>query len=182
VARERLDLIVARLDELTADPRGGSVAAWQDTWRLVGADRPNGGEREDRVAPATAPACAEAVDEALGRPSRRLVAYGTLRPGAPNHHLVAGLGTWEAATVRGRLGDWHGYPILRPAVDGPELPVMMLTAAGLPGRMAQLDTFEGPAYRRSWVVAEVGERGRGRPVVAQCYVDAVPGVQRRASP
>jgi gamma-glutamylcyclotransferase (GGCT)/AIG2-like uncharacterized protein YtfP len=179
VDRDLLDLVVARLDALAAGPDGGSAAAWRETWRLAVAG-PGVAPPAGAAPPASATACAEAIDAALGRPSRRLVAYGTLRPGAPNHHLLAGLGTWQPAIVRGRLGDWHGYPILHAVPDGPELPVMLLTAAHLPGRMARLDAFEGPAYRRSWIVAELEEGGapglQGRPaVVAQCYVGARTG-------
>jgi gamma-glutamylcyclotransferase (GGCT)/AIG2-like uncharacterized protein YtfP len=46
----------------------------------------------------------------------RLFIYGTLAPGRPNEHVLADVpGTWERATVRGKLLDegWGaevGYP------------------------------------------------------------------------
>jgi gamma-glutamylcyclotransferase (GGCT)/AIG2-like uncharacterized protein YtfP len=166
--RPALDAVVARLDALSGVRGGAPLAAWQDAWRLVGGDGAPS-------PPATVAACAEAIDKALARPGRRLVAYGTLRPGEPNHALVAGLGRWERAFVRGHLGDWQGYPILRPAPDGPEVAVMLLTSDRLPPRMADLDAFEGPAYRRAWVVAELdgsGGPGARSAVAACCYVDA----------
>jgi gamma-glutamylcyclotransferase (GGCT)/AIG2-like uncharacterized protein YtfP len=169
--RRLLDEVASRLDELTADPAGGQLAGWQALWRLV---------TEDGAVPPppSAAACAAAVDRHLGRPGHRLVAYGTLRPGEVNHHLVAGLGSWQPARVRGRLGSWHGYPVLRPApAGGPEVPVMLLTSARLPDVLPGLDTFEGPAYRRAWVVAEVGPSAGTSvmSVIARCYVDSTSG-------
>lgn len=162
--------MVAHLDRLDRDPTGGSPADWRALWRLV-TDDPGG------APPATVADCAAAVDRDLGRPGERLVAYGTLRPGEVNHHLLAGLGTWQPAWVRGRLGTWNGYPVLHPADgDGAELAVMLLTSSRLPGVLGDLDAFEGPAYRRAWVVAEVGPRSgpRSGALVARCYVSADP--------
>jgi gamma-glutamylcyclotransferase (GGCT)/AIG2-like uncharacterized protein YtfP len=164
--RRALDEVVARLDELTADPAGGMLVGWQALGRIV-TDDPAVGP------PVTVADCTDAVDRILGRPGDRLVAYGTLRPGEPNHHLLAGLGTWQAARVRGRLGGWNGYPVLTPApAGGPELGVMLLTSPRLTDVLPGLDDFEGPAYRRSWVVAEIGtphgaQRGA---LVARCYI------------
>ena len=109
----------------------------------------------------------------FGDPASRLVVYGTLRPGRSNHHLVAHLGTWRRATVRGRLGSWEGYPILVVADgDGDDVPADLLTSPVLDAHLGALDDFEGPAYRRELVVVESDEG----PVVAQCYVDATDGV------
>lgn len=110
----------------------------------------------------------------IGHPDHRLVVYGTLRPGEPNHHLVAPLGSWRPVMVRGCVGDWCGYPILRWDPDGPPVPAALVTTERLPTAIAGLDRFEGPAYRRRLVVAET-DTG---PVLAQCYVDAdadIPG-------
>jgi gamma-glutamylcyclotransferase (GGCT)/AIG2-like uncharacterized protein YtfP len=88
-----------------------------------------------------------------------LFVYGTLAPGAPNEHVLAGLeGRWVEASVRGHLGNagWAsdgGYPGL--VLDANAAPVagLVLFAAGLEGRWAELDAFEGIDYAR--VVAEV---------------------------
>jgi gamma-glutamylcyclotransferase (GGCT)/AIG2-like uncharacterized protein YtfP len=166
VDRRQLDDVAAQLDRLTGDPGGGPLVEWQDLWRSV-TDDP--GESPTSVA-----ACAQGVERALGRPGHRFVAYGTLRPGEVNHHLLAGLGSWQSARVRGRLGDWNGYPVLRPArADGPALAVMLLTSSRLPDVLPGLDRFEGPAYRRSWVVAEPDPPTiAGEAVIARCYVEA----------
>jgi gamma-glutamylcyclotransferase (GGCT)/AIG2-like uncharacterized protein YtfP len=103
-------------------------------------------------------------------PDRRLVAYGTLRPGAVNEHVLAGArGTWMPATVTGELGTWRGYPILRPARAGEAIAVMVLESADLPGLWPHLDRFEGPAYRREWIVYE---RDGGACGTGSCYVEA----------
>jgi len=95
---------------------------------------------------------------ALGDPDRRLVAYGTLRPGEPNEHVLADArGTWTAATVRGVVGDRHGYPILRPDAGASAVDVMVLQSDDLPRLWPRLDAFEGSAYRREWVVYGVGD-------------------------
>jgi gamma-glutamylcyclotransferase (GGCT)/AIG2-like uncharacterized protein YtfP len=166
VQRRRLDQVVAQLDRLASRPGGGTPEEWAALWRLAVPGAPG-----DAEPPATAEACAAAVEEALDRPAHRLAAYGTLRPGQPNHGLVAGLGPWEPAVVRGQVGDWHGFPILRPGPSGSgSVPVMILTSARLGDLWGELDAFEGPAYRCSWVVAEWVDRPG--LVVARCYVDA----------
>jgi gamma-glutamylcyclotransferase (GGCT)/AIG2-like uncharacterized protein YtfP len=91
----------------------------------------------------------------LGDPDQRLVAYGTLRPGAPNEHVLADCpGGWTPAMVTGELGTWHGYPMLRPDAAGAPIDVLVLESADLPHAWRRLDRFEGPAYRREWIVYE----------------------------
>ena len=111
----------------------------------------------------------DAIAAALDEPDRRLVAYGTLRPGESNEHVLTGArGTWSTATVAGKLGTWHGYPILRPGGAGDAIAVMVLESADLPGLWPRLDRFEGPAYRREWIVYECD----GVPAVGSVYVAA----------
>jgi gamma-glutamylcyclotransferase (GGCT)/AIG2-like uncharacterized protein YtfP len=106
---------------------------------------------------------------ALGDPDHRLVAYGTLRPGEVNDDVLADArGTWSPATVNGVMGEWHGYPILRLAHDAPPVAVMVLTSVDLPRLWPRLDRFEGPAYRREWVVCDSADG----PLVGSCYVQA----------
>ena len=117
----------------------------------------------------------DAIAGVLDEPDCRLVAYGTLRPGEANEHvLAAARGTWSSATVTGALGTWHGYPMLRPGRAGraggagDTLAVMVLESADLPGLWPRLDRFEGPAYRREWIVYECD----GVPAVGSVYVAA----------
>jgi gamma-glutamylcyclotransferase (GGCT)/AIG2-like uncharacterized protein YtfP len=86
--------------------------------------------------------------------THRLAAYGSLAPGCPNHHHVAGLGgRWFAGEVRGRLvaagwGAGLGYPGLVLDQAGPAVAVQVLESADLPGHWSRLDDFEGPGYER----------------------------------
>ncbi len=106
---------------------------------------------------------------ALGDPDRRLVAYGTLCPGEVNEDvLAAASGSWTPATVRGVVGSWHGYPILRTDPGAPAVEVMVLTSEDLPRLWPRLDRFEGPAYRREWIVYD-HDAGCG---VGSVYVEA----------
>ena len=84
----------------------------------------------------------------------RLATYGSLAPGRPNHHHVAGLrGRWFAGEVSGRLveagwGASLGYPALVLDPDGPAIDVQVLESADLPVHWPRLDDFEGPGYER----------------------------------
>lgn len=102
------------------------------------------------------------------RTQERLAIYGSLAPGRVNHHIVAPLGgTYEPGVVEGDLTPqgWAtalGFPALSLRVGGPAVPVVVLTAPGLPEAWADLDAFEGPGYRRVlvpvWSAAEPGSR------------------------
>jgi gamma-glutamylcyclotransferase (GGCT)/AIG2-like uncharacterized protein YtfP len=83
-----------------------------------------------------------------------LAIYGSLAPGRPNHHHVAGIpGRWVSGQVHGHLveegwGAALGYPALLLAPDGPPVDVQVLESADLPAHWARLDDFEGPGYER----------------------------------
>lgn len=93
-------------------------------------------------------------DLLLDHPSRRLAAYGSLRPGEANHHIVADIpGRWVEGTTRGTLNPsgWGadlGYPGLDWDPEGEEVPVQVLESTALPAHWERLDAFEGSAYRR----------------------------------
>lgn len=97
---------------------------------------------------------AESCHDDAGEAGCRLVAYGTLAPGRPNHHQLHGLvGRWLRGHVRGRLvhagwGASLGYPALVLDQDGPLVEVEVFESVGLPGQWARLDDFEGPGYQR----------------------------------
>jgi gamma-glutamylcyclotransferase (GGCT)/AIG2-like uncharacterized protein YtfP len=85
----------------------------------------------------------------------RLATYGTLAPGKPNHHQLAGLeGVWLRGVVHGRLfesgwGAALGYPGLILDPEAPAVPVDLFQSADLPDHWARLDDFEGEGYRRA---------------------------------
>ena len=84
----------------------------------------------------------------------RLIAYGTLRPGEPNFHVVEHLGgTWTPVRVRGRVGtsnwrEYEGLPAFTPDRTVEPIEVMLLESAQLATAWADLDAFEGPGYQR----------------------------------
>jgi gamma-glutamylcyclotransferase (GGCT)/AIG2-like uncharacterized protein YtfP len=92
------------------------------------------------------------IDRMNGRP--RLATYGSLAPGRPNHHQVAGLrGRWFRGGVPGRLveagwGASLGFPALVLDPDGPAIDVQVLESDDLPAHWSRLDEFEGPGYER----------------------------------
>jgi gamma-glutamylcyclotransferase (GGCT)/AIG2-like uncharacterized protein YtfP len=96
----------------------------------------------------------------------RLVAYGTLAPGRPNHHQLDGLsGRWLAGRVHGALvqqgwGAALGYPALVLNPDGPALEVQIFESIDLPSHWPRLDDFEGPGYQHVVVPVETAD---GRP-------------------
>lgn len=89
----------------------------------------------------------------------RLFVYGTLAPGRPNAHVLADVpGTWQPATVRGRLfaegwGAAIGYPGIIPDESGDEVPGLLFTSEELPRHWSRLDEFEGEGYERVLVQA-----------------------------
>jgi gamma-glutamylcyclotransferase (GGCT)/AIG2-like uncharacterized protein YtfP len=91
----------------------------------------------------------------------RLFVYGTLAPGRPNEHVLRDVpGTWEPATVRGKLlqegwGAAVGYPGIIPSEDGEEVRGYVFTSADLPTHWDRLDEFEGEGYVRVLVPARL---------------------------
>lgn len=92
----------------------------------------------------------------------RLAVYGTLAPGQPNHHVIAGAGgAWLDGAVRGRLqtgdrGSALGFPGLIPDLSADVVPVKLLVSDGLPSHWAALDEFEGADYARVPIKVDVG--------------------------
>jgi gamma-glutamylcyclotransferase (GGCT)/AIG2-like uncharacterized protein YtfP len=106
----------------------------------------------------------------------RLATYGTLAPGKPNHHQLAGLkGEWIKGTVQGALVDkgWGaalGYPAIALDRQLQTVAVDMFVSDDLPAHWARLDAFEGGEYRR--VVVQVKANGTELP--AYIYVATEP--------
>lgn len=101
-----------------------------------------------------------------------LFVYGTLAPGKPNAHVLAGVpGTWQPATVTGRLlpegwGAAAGYPGLVLDSSGEAVTGQIFQSDALPDHWARLDAFEGPGYRRTLTTVRLGD---GSAVEAYVY-------------
>jgi gamma-glutamylcyclotransferase (GGCT)/AIG2-like uncharacterized protein YtfP len=146
-----LDDLLADLNR-SADASGGASRAGQTESLRRLLDRLGSRPRTGSVA-----GLERAVLDALGRPDRKLAAYGTLVPGERNHHHVAGLGgTWRRCFVRGRR--WtaaDGDPRFRGDPRAPEVEAMLLVSSRLPSAWRRLDRFEGRPYRRHLVPVRV---------------------------
>ena len=102
----------------------------------------------------------------------QLFAYGTLRPGQPNAHILAEIGgEWQKAYVRGVVQtlDWGpdaGLPAL--VIDPQAAPVegLLFSTEKLAEHWQMLDDFEGFQYQR--VIVEV-ELESGEKVQAWTY-------------
>lgn len=90
-----------------------------------------------------------------------LFIYGTLAPGQPNHHVMAGIdGSWRPATVRGVLyeegwGADQGCPGMVPSPDGNAIDGYVLSSESLVEHWGRLDAFEGDGYQRVLVPARL---------------------------
>ncbi len=84
----------------------------------------------------------------------KLFVYGTLGPGGPNEHILAGVGgSWLQATVTGTLqqkgwGAEMGYPGIVLSKEGDEVEGFLFTSENLTSNWLELDEFEGEAYER----------------------------------
>ena len=104
---------------------------------------------------------------------RRLFVYGTLAPGEENAHVLAHCrGDWRRASVTGRLvntgwGVALGFPALQIDPEGDAVAGWLLQSDDLLASWSALDEFEGDAYRRSLVMAELDS---GETVAASAYL------------
>ena len=104
--------------------------------------------------------------------TERLFVYGTLAPGRPNEHVLAGVaGTWEPASVIGILhpegwGAAAGYPCIVLDERGREVEGLIFSSESLTEHWERLDQFEGEGYER---VLTKAKRKDGTIVDAYIY-------------
>lgn len=103
----------------------------------------------------------------------RLFVYGTLGPGRPNEHILLKIGgTWQPASVRGRLvrAGWgferSGFPALVPDAHGEEVAGHVFVSPNLAAHWPALDAFEGEDYVREAAKAVLAD---GTEVEAWVY-------------
>lgn len=152
--------------------QGSGAHAYRQLRGLLALDEPG----ESPLGSYLDPLLERLCDLLLDRPSRRLAAYGSLRPGEANHHVVADLpGRWTEGAVHGTLtpSGWGadlGHPGLEWNPEGDAVAVRILESPALPAHWERLDAFEGGAYRRILVPVET-EAGR---VVCNLYALRAP--------
>ncbi len=106
-------------------------------------------ERDERVCSVVVPLQLILFDLLLDWPSTKLVTYGTLAPGKPNHGPIQEIpGAWERCTVQGYVSFLEGLPMFSWNPTGPDVDAQIFLSQHLPGLWRQIDDFEGMAYKR----------------------------------
>ena len=106
---------------------------------------------------------AEEILVSLFRTSSHFAVYGTLAPGAPNHHVLESVGgNWRDGAVHGDLhqtgwGAQQGYPAIRWNPRSGQVPVKLLVSDDLEQHWQRLDKLEGREYQRILVPVYVGD-------------------------
>lgn len=100
----------------------------------------------------TAEELADAIELVFNQPAHRLAAYGTLRRGQSNHHVVSDIkGEWMPGFVEGTLAEVAGYPSFTWVPGGEKIPVEVLHSTELPIHIHRIDEFEGSNYVRTLI-------------------------------
>ena len=124
-------------------------------------------DRDEAVCSVIVPLQEMLFDLILDRPTRKLVVYGTLAPGQPNHHVIADIvGSWVDCVVRGSVRAKHGLPVFAWNTSGPEIQAQLFVSGDLPQSWSRIDAFEGSAYRRHLIPT----KHEGEFTVANVYV------------
>ncbi len=117
-------------------------------------------ERDKQVCEIALPMIHAVADVLLDYPTRKLIAYGTLRPSEPNHKVLEPLTDqqWMDIEVEGTIVDREaGLKGFRWCDSRTRHKAMLLKSSQLPSFWGRLDSFEGSAYRRTLATALVGE-------------------------
>lgn len=107
----------------------------------------------------------------------RLFVYGSLAPGRPNAHVLAGIpGTWQPACVNGTLreegwGAAMGFPGLVLDANAEAIHGQVFSSQLLSRHWSRVDAFEGEGYQRVTTKAKLDD---GREVDAWVYILRVP--------
>jgi gamma-glutamylcyclotransferase (GGCT)/AIG2-like uncharacterized protein YtfP len=111
-------------------------------------------ERDEQVCACVVPLQVLLVDMILGQPSKKLISYGTLAPGQPNHSLVSDLtGEWKECVIRGTMNQKDGLSLFSWDPNGAEQTAKLLSSDALQNNWDRIDQFEGKAYRRQMIPA-----------------------------
>ena len=137
---------------------------------------PDKKKRDEQVCRLVVPLCRVVIDLLLECPSCRLVVYGTLAPGQPNHHVIQAIeGSWRPCRLNAVVKELHGLPVMTWLPRGRlTVNALLFESDDLPGHWQVLDRFEGTGYRRHLVEASVSTSGeREDATVANAYIGSV---------
>ncbi len=105
--------------------------------------------------------------------AHRLFVYGTLMPGEANAHILERIpGDWKKASIRGHYdpdgwGKTGGYPAIKLDPEGSRIEGYVYVSAALENDWDRIDAFEGNAYHRRLVDAQLES---GSTLQANVYV------------
>jgi gamma-glutamylcyclotransferase (GGCT)/AIG2-like uncharacterized protein YtfP len=125
---------------------------------LLSSDAFEKAERDEAVGTTVIPVQSLLVNLLLDRPDERLVIYGTLAPGKPNHNVIEDLsGDYRDCSVHGRISEVDGLPYFTWAPSEASLEAQLFSSRQLPDKWDDLDQFEGDGYKRRLIPATVGD-------------------------
>jgi gamma-glutamylcyclotransferase (GGCT)/AIG2-like uncharacterized protein YtfP len=131
----------------------------------VGPD-PRRTERNRKVAKVALPVLEDVIDFLMGRPSRKLVVYGTLSPGQPNNSVLDDVaGRWSQVTLAGLVSEEEGLPVFRYNTRVERVEVDLLVSKDLAQHWQRLDDFDRGYERQLGLYWQ-----DGIPGVANIYV------------
>jgi len=91
--------------------------------------------RDESVSALVIPVQEVTIDLLLDRPSQKLIACGSLRPGGPNEEILKELaGDWQQCSVRGTIREQGSMIFFRWDPHATPIEAMLLTAPGLRAR------------------------------------------------
>jgi gamma-glutamylcyclotransferase (GGCT)/AIG2-like uncharacterized protein YtfP len=127
--------------------------------------------RDEEISGLVIPLQKVIIDLLLDRPSQKLVAYGTIRPGGQNEHILKDVeGHWQPCFVRGTLREHDLLSFFRWDPHASRIQAMLLTAPSLINSWERLDRFEGDRYKRHLVPIEAS----GARFVANLFEERTP--------
>jgi gamma-glutamylcyclotransferase (GGCT)/AIG2-like uncharacterized protein YtfP len=92
----------------------------------------------------------------LDRPDFKLVVYGTLAPGEPNHYFLEDIkGVWKDCQISGKIKMYYDFPFFKWNPSSPKIQVNLFKSESLLKIWQELDQFEGSHYIRHIVPAFV---------------------------
>ena len=114
-------------------------------------------KRDKAVSKLVIPVQLRLIKLVLDRPDERLVVYGTLAPGQPNHRIIEDLdGDISGCYVSGHVIETDGLPFFTWGAATGDVKAQLLRSRQLPDMWESLDRFEGGGYKRRLIPATTG--------------------------
>ncbi len=112
-------------------------------------------DRDKQVCNVVVPLQCLLIDFLLNFPNHKLITYGTLAPGMPNHYIISDLqGNWEKCWINGYIDDVHGLPVFHWDTSRPLIEMQLFVSPGLSKKWSLIDKFEGSSYKRRLITAK----------------------------